>query len=273
MEVPTKYHERAYLINEVCSFRKTREEFGGLSNMASGYPLKVNGITILSSEAIYQACRFPDFPEVQEKIILQKSPMSAKMVGKPHKEKTREDWDRVRIEVMYWCLRVKLAQNFMTFGQLLESTNGKPIVEISSKDQFWGTVKAKNSEHLIGINALGRLLMKLRQEYNSAKRFDLLCVEPVNISNFVLLGEPIRIVDERQTFLRNLESHWKLINSYKSNLDVFSFKINKEYQLYKTMAPSIQVKEPKTTIKRPPKKTSKKSSRKSDTSQARLSLD
>jgi hypothetical protein len=40
--------------------------------------------------------------------------------------------------------------------------------------------------------------MKLRQEYNSSKRFDLLFVEPLNIPNFILFKEQIQAVDERR---------------------------------------------------------------------------
>ena len=82
METVTKYQARTYKYGEVCHFRKTKELNGGLSNMASGFPIKVNGIYMLTSEALYQSCRFPHLPEVQKKIIDEKSPMTAKMVGK-----------------------------------------------------------------------------------------------------------------------------------------------------------------------------------------------
>ena len=134
MEVATKYQARTYKYLEVCHFRKTKDLYGELSNMCSGFPLKINGFNILTSEALYQACRFPFLPEAQKKIINEKSPMTAKMVSKPFRIDTREDWDDVRIDIMYWCLRVKLAQNFVTFGKLLENTYDKPIVEDSTKD-------------------------------------------------------------------------------------------------------------------------------------------
>ena len=212
MEVQTKYQERVYKYSEVCVFRKTKELFGGLSNMASGFPIKVNGKHILTTEALYQACRFPHLSDVQQKIISERSPMTAKMVSKPFRSNSRIDWDNVRTEIMYWCLKVKLAQNFTTFGQLLETTHDKSIVEDSSKDAFWGAVQDKKDEsELKGVNALGRLLMKLRQEYNSSKRFDLLFVEPLNIPNFILFEEQIQAVDERRSFIDSLYRYWKFI--------------------------------------------------------------
>ena len=97
-------------------FRKTHEPFGGLSNMAGGYPIRVNNVRILTSEALYQACRFPHLPDVQRMIIGQKSPMTAKMKSKPYRKDSRLDWDQVRIKVMRWCLRMKRSRTLTPFG-------------------------------------------------------------------------------------------------------------------------------------------------------------
>lgn len=107
--------------------------------MAAGFPLKVNGIQSRTSEALYQACRFPDIPKVQREIISQASPMAGKMKSKPHRSKTRSDWDHVNVDVMWWCLQVKLIQNWDTFWELLKKTGRKSIVEDSHKDTFWRT--------------------------------------------------------------------------------------------------------------------------------------
>lgn len=204
----TKKHEhKIYNANECCVFRKTKELYGGLSNMASGFPLKVNGVHILTSEAIYQACRFPHLPDIQEKIINEKSPMSAKMVGKPYRSNSRADWDDTRIKIMRWCLRVKLAQNFFEFGKLLESTFDRPIVEDSSKDAFWGAIRDKQDENILkGTNALGRLLMELRQFYSEKRySYEMFVVEPLNIPNFTLFGQKIDTIDERESFISTIK--------------------------------------------------------------------
>src|SRR6266704_6624321 len=129
---------KTYRRDECAVFLKTKEQFGGLSNMAGGYSLFINGIRILTSEALYQACRFPHKPDIQKLIIGQASPMTAKMVSKPHRKDSRPDWDEVRVQIMRWCLRVKLAQHWETFGELLLSTGERSIVEESSRDPFWG---------------------------------------------------------------------------------------------------------------------------------------
>lgn len=186
---------RTYQRADVVVVYKTKESFGGLSNMASGFPLRVNGVRILTSEALYQACRFPHLPEVQREIIGQHSPMTAKMKSKPHRKDSRSDWDRVRMKIMRWCLRVKLAQNYDEFGRLLLATKDRPIVEQSHKDDYWGA-KAVGvaDETLIGQNILGRLLMELRELLKNDEDGTLKTVPPLSIPDFLLLGQPIETV-------------------------------------------------------------------------------
>lgn len=189
---------RTYARSEVVVVYKTKEAFGGLSNMASGYPLQINGVRILTSEALYQACRFPHMPEVQREIIGERSPMTAKMKSKPHRQASRPDWDEVRHMVMRWCLRVKLAQNYEEFGRLLLSTDNKSIVEQSRKDDFWGAKLAdETGDILVGQNVLGRLLMELREKLKDDAVGALKSVPPLGIPDFMLLGKPIESVTVR----------------------------------------------------------------------------
>ena len=161
--------------------------------MAGGFPLWVNGIRILTSEALYQACRFPHRPEIQTLIIEQRSPMTAKMKSKPYRHDSRPDWDQVRVKIMRWCLRVKLAQNWRAFSELLLETGDRPIVEESRKDAFWGA-KATDDGTLVGMNVLGRLLMELREAVRVEGRESLMSVQPLAIPKFLLGGRPIEVV-------------------------------------------------------------------------------
>ena len=95
--------------------------------------LVINGIRIRTSEAIYQACRFPHMPDVQRLIINERSPMTAKMRSKPYRKVSRSDWNAVRVKIMRWSLRVKLAQNWSDFGRLLLATGDRPIVDSSRR--------------------------------------------------------------------------------------------------------------------------------------------
>jgi len=185
---------RSYVSSDSAKFRKTGELLGGLSNMAPGFPLEVNGIHIRTSEALYQACRFPHLPEVQRMIIEESSPMTAKMKSKPYRDRSRTDWDAVRARIMRWCLRVKLAQNWERFGGLLIETDGRPIVEESSKDDFWGAIPTADG-HLVGRNVLGRLLMELRELLQAPGAESLHRVEPPRVPRCLLYGQPITVVD------------------------------------------------------------------------------
>lgn len=189
---------RTYFRGEAVVFYKTREDFGGLSNMATGYPLQINGVRILTTEALYQACRFPHMQEVQREIIGQHSPMTAKMKSKPYRKDSRPDWDDVRYKVMRWCLRVKLAQNYEEFGRLLLATRDRPIVEQSRKDDYWGAkLTGEDGGMLIGQNVLGRLMMELREKLKDDAEGALKTVQPLGIPDFLLLGKPIETVTAR----------------------------------------------------------------------------
>lgn len=193
----TTADSRTYHAEEIISFRKTGEEFGGLSNMAPGFPIRVAGVSLRTSEALYQACRFPHMPEVQRLIVSEISPMTAKMRSKPYRKDSREHWDDIRVPVMKWCLRVKLAQNWHTFGDLLLRTGDKPIVEDSRKDDFWGAIKDSDGV-FHGRNVLGRLLMELREKLKNDPD-GLKQVAPIKLQEFTLLGEEIPLVTAEPT--------------------------------------------------------------------------
>ena len=180
---------RIYEKSTSVSFRKTNEEFGGLSNMAPGFLITINGYVFLTSEALYQACRFPNHPHIQKQIMVQKSPMTAKDVSKTHAHLTRPDWDSERVKIMRWCIFAKLICNWYEFGKLLDSTGDKDIVEDSYKDDFWGAIW--NGSQFVGTNALGRLLMQARDMYRKNLSHRHLLLPPLDIPNFYMFGEPI----------------------------------------------------------------------------------
>jgi ribA/ribD-fused uncharacterized protein len=163
--------------------------------MAAGFPIVVNDVPIRTSEALYQACRFPNLPTVQREVIAQASPMAAKMKSKPHRKDARPDFDSLRVPIMWWSLRVKLACNPATFAPLLLATDRLTIVEDSHKDTYWGAIPSdQNSESLIGRNILGRLLCLLRSVLDQHGLEAMLVVTPLPITDFKLYGVPIRTV-------------------------------------------------------------------------------
>jgi ribA/ribD-fused uncharacterized protein len=174
-------------------FRSTKEQWGGLSNMAAGYPLVINGHQFRTSEALYQAFRFSDDRSedgelIQELIRREKSPMAAKMVSKKYHSLSRDDWDFTRVKIMDWCLRAKLLAHWDKFSALLLSTGNLPIVEESHKDRFWGAVAVRGSaDELEGENVLGTLLTRLRTRVVAGDRPNL---DELPVSGMVILGSP-----------------------------------------------------------------------------------
>ena len=198
----TLRRNRIYNINECIVFAKTNEPFGGLSNMASGYPLFVNDNIIPSSEALYQAMRYSLFPQIQHEIISQHSPMTAKMISKKYYAYTRQDWEDIKIKVMRWVLEIKLSQHWTKFSALLDETGDKPIVELSNKDKVWGATKISDTQ-LSGVNALGRLLMELRENYVRSHRY-IECVNPpVSVAGYRLYDHDISLICNEDYFLNN----------------------------------------------------------------------
>jgi len=189
-----KLAERIYdpTSKELAIFKKTHEQWGGYSNMASGYPLIINDIEIRSSEALYQALKYTNYPEIQLKILEQTSPMTAKMVAKPFKEFIRPDFEIIKIRIMKWCVHAKLLCNYDKFSYLLLESENKMIVEESRRDNFWGAKRTQDNK-LIGVNVLGRILMEARENLKKGTVQDHL-LPFQTIDNFKILGRNIEVV-------------------------------------------------------------------------------
>ena len=155
---------KIYNIEESCVFCKVKEKWGTFSNMGNELGVVVNDIRIKNTEALYQACRFPDYPEIQKLIIESHSGMSAKMISKKYrKEFTRSDWDDVKFDIMKYCVELKLYQNWSHLKPLLLETGDRPIVELSHKDTYWGTV-ASGDNTVQGHNVLGNIWNEIKKD-------------------------------------------------------------------------------------------------------------
>ncbi len=180
-----------------CSvFFRVSEPLGGLSNMAGGFPIWVNARHYRSSEHLYQCCKYPDNKTIQEEVFGQSSGIYAARVARSaeRQEYVRPDWPEVHVEVMRWCLRMKLKWNYESFSQLLLSTIDMPIVEQAHKP-YWGAVPAKdNPDVLVGQNILGNLLTELRDELISKidrpEEYTLRTVMPPDVPDLLLFGLP-----------------------------------------------------------------------------------
>jgi ribA/ribD-fused uncharacterized protein len=174
--------------DECITFWKSRDEFGGLSNMAGGYPIELGPHHIRTSEHLYQALRYPDHPDIQRAILAIPSPLIAKQTARESLALERPDWHEIKPDVMMWCLNLKLLHNRERFGRLLMDTNNRDIVEASPIDGYWGAKPKPHSSLLIGWNVLGRLLWMLRGRLEVNLPIDLRA-DVIDIPNFRLMGE------------------------------------------------------------------------------------
>lgn len=151
-----------YAENDVCMIYRTRDRFGKLSNMCAGMPVWFDGREWISSEALYQALRYPGLPSIHDAINAQVNSFNAKQAAHSFKDQTRSDWNEVKVSIMEQVLRLKAAQHLVTISTELDLTGSRDIVEKSTKDDFWGA-KPDGFGNLHGSNVLGLLWMIVRE--------------------------------------------------------------------------------------------------------------
>lgn len=148
--------QRVWDRHESVTFCKVREDNGILSNMhnGAGYTDK-NGLHWKSTEAQYQAARYPHRPDIQEEIRAAPNAFVAKQVARQYEKETRPDWhDGVKVQMMAYVLSRK-AEASKEYRDTLAAAGGRPVVEISSRDTYWGAVS--HDGKLTGQNVLGGL--------------------------------------------------------------------------------------------------------------------
>lgn len=149
------------------AFTKVKLPYGWLGNM-SPYPIDYEGKTYRTTEALFQCLRFTDFPEVQEEIRSQTSPMSAKMIAKsyvnliPNYNMCGEEDQKN----MALCLQLKVEQHPQLVKDLLDTGTTHIIEDCSSRPHGTGVIwgAAFQNGQWIGKNILGNLWMELREE-------------------------------------------------------------------------------------------------------------
>ena len=149
---------RVYNHDEVCPFRFTREIWGKFSNFAPlAAPIAAGPWTFSTSEALYQAAKFAAAPEVQRRIARTPTAREAAAFGRG----TSDGWNAQRVNAMRWVLRMKREANADAIDAALARSGDRPIVEVSTRDAWWGAKPAGDTYR--GENVLGRLWMELRQ--------------------------------------------------------------------------------------------------------------
>lgn len=161
-------------------FDENEKPYGVLSNyygiiQDKNFKLIVNGINYKSVEHLWQSLKFTDI-EYSKLIAEQSTPNKAKILanqklGGGYKWRTdlnniinqyknvkiRSNWEQVKDDYMYFCVKEKFIQN-PELKKILLSTDNLELIENSPSDNYWGKVKG------IGLNKLGIILMKVRSD-------------------------------------------------------------------------------------------------------------
>ena len=131
--------------------------------LSNFYPcwIKFDGAEYPSVEHAYQAAKTSD---EQLRLMFQEPIITAGEAKKAGQRlKLRPDWEEIKIEVMYQCLKSKFSQ--VKFKSLLLSTENEELIEGNWwGDTFWGVCQGKGENHL------GKLLMTIREEIKYEQR-------------------------------------------------------------------------------------------------------
>ena len=124
--------------------------------LSNFYPedMEYEGETYFSSEHAYQAAKATN-EEDKQKVRRATTAYASKKAGRAIL--CRKDWENVKEDVMLEVLRAKFSN--LKLKEMLLETGEEELVEGNTwGDTYWGVCKGK------GKNALGRALMKVREE-------------------------------------------------------------------------------------------------------------
>ena len=166
---PEYYSIKMYPVSECVAIRKVKEPWGIFGNFAPT-PIVINNVTFKTSELLFQLMKFKDEEPVKAVFSANTPKMTTKHWEKTHR---REDWGKIIVDAMKFCLTKKYEQS-EDFRKELERSKGKFIVEDQTSfpkktPDTWGV--KQQGDNFVGPNLLGRLLMELRD--NGKLEYDL----------------------------------------------------------------------------------------------------
>jgi len=131
-------------------------EHGWLANF-SKHSIVVDNVRYRSVEHYFQSEKFLS-EAIKIKILNAPSPTIAKETAKSNSKHKRDDWEQIRLGIMYRAIYFKFTQH-RELRQKLISSRPHKLIENSQDDDYWGC--GNNGK---GKNVMGELLMKLRTE-------------------------------------------------------------------------------------------------------------
>ncbi len=144
---------------------------GVFSNFTSTPGLQYKGNTFHTTEQAFMWAKANGFHdrETARKILAEKNPAKAKVLGREVKPFSHIYWDLNKEFLMYEVNLAKYSQ-FDDYKAVLLSTGEKQLVEVNGKDTIWGIGLYANDPRVLdekqwrGQNLLGKVLMRVREE-------------------------------------------------------------------------------------------------------------
>lgn len=131
-------------------------EYFFLSNFYEGKPFEFKGYMFTNVEAAFQSQKHPG----DEYQFSKMRPSQAKKLGR--NILLRNDWEKVKNDVMYEACKAKFSQDEELKQRLLDTGNEYIQEGNNHFDKIWGVIK--QSGKWVGENRLGKILMKIREE-------------------------------------------------------------------------------------------------------------
>ena len=135
-----------------------------------------NNITFHSTEQLFQWFKFTQSPNIQLQILKCSNSKQCKKIANENEIYVDSDYLNKRNNNMKLCLTLKFEQ-CQEFREFLIKSENKKLVEycywLKEEDKpYWGTVYNLNKHSYVGVNACGRIMMQVRQEYYNKNALD-----------------------------------------------------------------------------------------------------
>lgn len=142
-------------------FFNTRKETHPDFRNTSAHAIKLGDEHWPTVEHYVQAQRF-ECKELQAEVRAAMYAFEAKALARRRPDALRNDWDEIRDLVMETAIREKFKQH-PCLQKELENTGDEEIIEASPVNTYWGAGASGT-----GKNMLGRILMKVREEFKTS---------------------------------------------------------------------------------------------------------
>jgi hypothetical protein len=117
----------------------------------------------------FKAKFFKDEEKADEIVKFGSDPKIAKKLGREVKNYNEEEWSKIREDYMYKAVSLKFHSDYWLRQELID-TQDKILVEGTPKDTIWGVGIYWNDDLILneknwkGLNLLGKVLMRVREE-------------------------------------------------------------------------------------------------------------